>query len=148
MKVTMILADAAQVQSGKLYILGGGWSITGPNPSPSALAVKIEVPWHEANTKHRLSLALQDADGHPFRVPTPQGEAPLVIGGEFEVGRPAGLKPGTPLDAAIAIGIPPLPLAPDSRYVWRLTIDDTSDEGWQVTFTTRAARPQAERRSS
>lgn len=29
MKVTMLLADAATVAEGKLYILGGGWSVTG-----------------------------------------------------------------------------------------------------------------------
>ena len=29
-KVTMMLADAAQAVEGKLYILGGGWSVTGP----------------------------------------------------------------------------------------------------------------------
>ena len=32
MKVTMLLADSAQAIEGKLYILGGGWSITGPDP--------------------------------------------------------------------------------------------------------------------
>jgi len=42
MKVTMLLCDAVQVADGKLYILGGGWSIIG-RPGPSAVAVKIEV---------------------------------------------------------------------------------------------------------
>ena len=37
----MILADSAQVADGKLYILGGGWSITGPDPTPSAVAIKM-----------------------------------------------------------------------------------------------------------
>jgi hypothetical protein len=27
MKLTMLLADAAEAVNGKLYILGGGWSI-------------------------------------------------------------------------------------------------------------------------
>ena len=43
MKVTMMLADSAQVAGGKLYILGGGWSITGPMPCPSAIAVIVVV---------------------------------------------------------------------------------------------------------
>ncbi|HYT79952.1 MAG TPA: sigma factor [Actinomycetota bacterium] len=30
LKVTMMLADAAEVADGKLFILGGGWSVTGP----------------------------------------------------------------------------------------------------------------------
>ena len=33
----MLLADAAQQLGGKLYILGGGWSVTGPQPAPSAI---------------------------------------------------------------------------------------------------------------
>ena len=38
----MLLADAAQVSEGKLHILGGGWSVTGP-PAPSAIALLVEV---------------------------------------------------------------------------------------------------------
>ena len=37
----MMLADAAQAVEGKLYILGGGWSVTGPEPSASAIAAYI-----------------------------------------------------------------------------------------------------------
>jgi hypothetical protein len=41
----MLLADAAQEAAGKLYILGGGWSVTGPQMPPMAIALKIDVPW-------------------------------------------------------------------------------------------------------
>ena len=64
-KVTMLLCDAAQVSDGKLYILGGGWSMTGPDPVPSAVALKIDVDWHEAETSHHWELFLEDADGRP-----------------------------------------------------------------------------------
>ena len=57
-KVTMLLCDAAQVSDGKLYILGGGWSMTGPDPVPSAVALKIDVDWHEAETSHHWELFL------------------------------------------------------------------------------------------
>ena len=77
MKVTMLLADSAQAVGGKLYILGGGWSITGPMPSPSAIALKIEVPWDLAARRHNILLELVDADGQPIRLPTPQGEQPV-----------------------------------------------------------------------
>ena len=36
MKATLLLADAAQAAEGKLYVLGGGWSVTGPGPAPMA----------------------------------------------------------------------------------------------------------------
>lgn len=139
MKVMMLLCDSAQAVNGKLYILGGGWSITGPDPTPSAVAIKIEVPWDESNKRHRLQLALLDSDGKPVTVPTPTGDRPIELGGDFEVGRPAGLKPGTPLDVSMAINVGPLPLKPDSRFVWRLSIDGHSDEDWQLAFTTRPA---------
>ena len=55
----MLLCDAAQVSDGKLYILGGGWSMTGPDPVPSAVALKIDVDWHEAETSHHWELFLE-----------------------------------------------------------------------------------------
>lgn len=141
MKVTMLLADSAQAVNGKLYILGGGWSVTGPGPVPSAIALKIEVPWDRANQRHDLKIALVDGDGHPVQVPTPEGERPLELNSQFEVGRPPGLRPGTPLDVALAVNLGPLPLRPGVRYVWRCVIDDEMDEDWQVAFTTREQQP-------
>jgi hypothetical protein len=137
MKLTMLLADAVQAVKGKLYVLGGGWSITGPEPTPSALAIKVEVPWDEGNRKHRFRLALVDSDGQPITVPTPVGPRPVEFAGEFEAGRPAGLKPGTPLDVVLALNIGPLQLQADSRYVWRMWIDDETREDWEVSFSTR-----------
>src|SRR3546814_16783640 len=72
------LADAAEAVNGKLYILGGGWSITGPDPTPSAIAIKIEVPWDQAKTRHQLKLELFNDDGQPIMVPTPIGEQPEI----------------------------------------------------------------------
>ena len=132
----MLLADAVQAVSGKLYVLGGGWSITGPDPVPSALALKIDVPWDEGNKKHRFRLALVDADGRP--VMAPGGQSAVEVAGEFEAGRPAGLRPGTPLDVVLALNIGPLLLEADSRYVWRAWIDEQTREDWEVGFSTRA----------
>ena len=140
MRVTLILCDAAQAVAGKLYILGGGWSVIGPDPSPMAIAVKIEVPWDQTNSKHNLRLELVDSDGQGF---TPPGEEnPLFVDGSFEVGRPAGVKPGTPIDIPFAVNLGPLPLEPDTRYVWQLSIDGKTDDDWRAGFTTRAARPR------
>ena len=44
MKVTVMLADYAQGADGKLTIVGGGWSVTGPMPVPFAIAVLFQVP--------------------------------------------------------------------------------------------------------
>ncbi len=133
----MLLCDAAQVADGKLYILGGGWSLTGPDPVPSSIALKVDVGWHEADVAHFWVLHLEDADGAPVMVDTPEGAHPVEVRGEFTVTRPTTVLEGTPIDIAIAINIPPLPLAPGSRFTWRLTIDGNSREDWMLGFTTR-----------
>jgi hypothetical protein len=140
-KVTMILADFAEAVNGKLYIMGGGWSITGPRPTPSAIAIKIEVPWTAANSKHEIKLELLDGDYRPVLVPTVGGDAPLIIQGGFEVGRPPGIITGSPLDMPMAFNIPPLTLQSETRYCWRLTINGKSEDDWKVTFSTRPANP-------
>ena len=142
MKVTLLLADAAQAVNGKLYILGGGWSITNPTTDPFAIALKIDVPWSETNRRHTLVLELIDEDGKPAMLPTPTGESPLRIESVFEVGRPPGLKQGTSLDVPLAVNFAPLPLKPNTTYVWKCTIDGASKDDWRLTFTTRAADPR------
>ncbi len=137
MKVTILLADAAEAVNGKLYVLGGGWSIIGPEPAPMAIALKIEVPWDRGNDVHSLQLRLVDADGEPVLAEGPEGEQPIVVDAEFETGRPAGLRPGTPLDFAMAVSFPPLPLTPGERYEWRLSIDGEEAPDWRVAFSTR-----------
>ena len=135
----MLLCDAAQVADGKLYVLGGGWSITGADPAPSAIAIKIEVDWHEATASHHWELFLVDADGHQVSFDSPQGRQLVEIRGDFEVGRPDGIPAGTPIDLPLAINLGPLPLAPGGRYTWRLTVDGETDESWVLGFSTRAA---------
>lgn len=140
MKVTMLLADSAQAVGGKLYILGGGWSIVGPDPTPFAIALQIEVDWTEANQPHALRSELLDEDGRPVLIPTPMGDQPCIINSGFEVGRPPGLRQGTPLTLPIAINMTSIPLRANSRFIWRCTIDDITDENWQVGFSTRPAQ--------
>jgi hypothetical protein len=142
LRATLLLADFVQAVQGKLYIMGGGWSVTGPGPVQMGIAVKFEVPWDQANVQHAFRLTLVDADEQPVRLPGGDGEQAVQVEGQFEVGRPPGLKHGTPLDFAVAVNVPALPLAPDSRYLWRLEIDGESDEDWYVGFTTRQAPPQ------
>ena len=141
----MMLCDSAQVADGKLYVLGGGWSMTGPDPVPSAIALKIDVGWHEADDAHHWELYLEDADGGPVLVPTPDGEHPVEVRGEFTVGRPTDVPEGSPVDVALAVNLGPLPLAPGTRYTWRMAIDGDSHPDWVLAFTTRPGYPRPER---
>lgn len=133
----MMLCDSAQVAEGKLYILGGGWSLTGPDPSPSAVAMKLEIDWNEADRPHHWELFLEDADGHPVMVPGPEGATPIEVRGDLQVGRPEGLAPGSPIDLPLAVAVSPLPLAPGTRYNWRLVMDGEHRPDWMLSFATR-----------
>ena len=138
MKATLLLADAAQVAEGELNLLGGGWNITGPQPVPSALALLIEVPWDRANEQHHVRLELLDADGEPVLVPQEAGEElPLVVEAQFEVGRPVGVKRGSPLNVPLAVNLGPQPLPPNQRFEWRMSINGETAEDWRAAFSTR-----------
>ena len=142
MKATLLLADHAEVADGKLFINGGGWTVIGPAPVPFAIAMYIEVPWDQTNTKHSVVLELLDADGNA--VTPPGGDESIRV--EFpplEVGRPPGVKPGTPLGVPYAVNFGPLGLEPDGRYVWQLSIDGHAADDWRLTFSTRPNGPQA-----
>lgn len=85
----LILADAAQVQGEKLYLLGGGWTMIWAKEFPAqhqmAVAAGILVPWLETNAKHSFRIVVRAEDGTVF----------TDVGGDFEQGRPPGLPPGT-----------------------------------------------------
>ena len=96
----LILADAAQVSSNKLYLLGGGWdrltiASTLPVTHQMAVAAAFRVPWNETNERHDFEIEVTDEDGN--------GVAKL--GGQFEVGRPAGVVPGQDQRTQIAVNI-------------------------------------------
>ena len=96
----LILAEAAQIVGGKLYLLGGGWdrlTINQPMPIAKRLAVaaSFRVPWNETNIRHTFKIEFADADGK---------ELGKVEGG-FEVGRPPGTPPGQDQRTQIAVDI-------------------------------------------
>ena len=134
MRAWMVLADAVQAAEGKLYILGGGWNVYAH--SPFGIALIIEVPWTAANRGHRWQLHLETEDGDPVSFPEAGSIEPIVVGGDFEVGRPAGVPPGSPLNMPVAVTSGPMPLQP-GRYTWRLVIDGESDEDWHLSFDVR-----------
>ena len=137
MKVTLLLADSAQATPppyAKLYILGGGWSYTGPDVAAMAVAVLIEVPWDQTNVRHAFRLELVNDDGRPEVLP---GDGTVRVDGEFEAGRQAGQLAGTPVNIPLAFNFPPLPLEGGRRFQWQFSIDGETREEWQVGFATR-----------
>lgn len=84
----LILADAAQVVGGKLYLMGGGWENVWVNALPTihnfAVAAAFRVPWGETNQRHQVEVEVREDEG------------PVIakVGGPLEVGRPPGLPGG------------------------------------------------------
>ena len=143
MRFWPLLADHAQALNGKLYLMGGGWNLTGPGHVTMALAGVLELEWDEANQPRRLRIELLTEDGQPVAVPTPTGDRPLEIEVNVEVGRPAGARPGTPFNVPVAINIGPMPIPPGGRYVWRFAIDGQTRDDWRLPFSTRATEAPA-----
>jgi hypothetical protein len=117
----LLLCDHAEAINGKLYIMGAAWNVLqAPNqPITIALAIVVKVAWDEAEQSHELLAELLTADGDAVEV---NGEA-VAPSGRFELGRPAGVKPGSTLNMPLAFNLSGLVLD-IGQYEWRLNIDD------------------------
>jgi hypothetical protein len=129
----MMLADAAQVASNKLYVLGGGWErlsiSTGfPVRQRCALALAFSIPWAETNQRHSFSVRLVDEDGK---------EIHRTINGHFETGRPAGLQAGADQRVQVAIDLT-LNLEKEGVFVVETTLAE--QETSRLTFSARQGK--------
>lgn len=117
----MLLCDSAQAIGGKLYVLGGGWSmlVKGQPTANMALAVKLAVPWSRSNERIQIDARLITDSGE--EVVQGEDERAVRAEGEVELGRPPGLRHGTPLDATFVLNFEGLDLAPGG-YVWELRL--------------------------
>jgi hypothetical protein len=117
---TAMVADAATVADGKLYVHGGGWdsiSTTAvPTTHPSmAVALVVEAEWSETHVERDLHVALFDEDDHP-----------LGIGavGKLSFGHPPGLTHGSPVIQPLAITFAGTNFPRVGRYFFKVTIDE------------------------
>jgi hypothetical protein len=118
----MLLCDYAEALNGKLYISGGGWhQISAFQGVTCYVALMIGIPWGATNQRHRMRLTLCTEDGENVHGPT--GED-IEVSGEFEVGRPPGVRAGTNLYNTMALGFQGLPLE-TGRYCFVFEIDGT-----------------------
>lgn len=121
MDVTLLLCDSADEIGGKLYVLGGGWSIGPANvPLNMALAILLIIPWDQANRQFKVQAQLMTDDGEHVEV----GGQQVVNEGLLEVGRPPGTKPGSGLNTPIVLKVNGLVLEPGG-YRWELMVDGT-----------------------
>ena len=96
----LILADAAQVVGGKLFMLGGAWNLHRSGNFPSqfqfSIALSVLVAWDEAGMAHPFTLTIADDAGIPV---VPQ------IQGQFEVGRSEQIPKGTTQRALVSVNV-------------------------------------------
>lgn len=109
----------------------------GPQPTPMAIAIKLDVAWTELEDPHHWELFLEDADGQELIFETPEGPRPIEVRGDFQVGKPPGSIEGAPVSVNLAVNIGPLPFVPGQRFNWKLIVDGVSDEDWVLPFSTR-----------
>lgn len=127
----VILCDsAAPDPSGKMHMLGAGWSATGSPTAPAAVVVLMQIPWDRANERMTAELALVTADGAVVSL----NGSPVQVSNTLEVGRPPGVTAGSPLDVAFHVPLAPMPLPP-GRYAWRLVV---ADRAFSRSFEVRA----------
>jgi len=112
-----LIADAAAVQGGKLYIHGGGWDAIQatalPVVHPSlAIAFVMRVEYSEAMTDIPIVIELLDEDEKP---------AGPRIDGKVRVGHPAMAQPGNPIFVPQAITFNVLQFARYGTYRFRIS---------------------------
>jgi hypothetical protein len=136
----LVLCDAASTDkaTGKINLLGAGWSITGPAIPMSTIAGFIRVPWDEVRGENlSFMLRIVDDAGEVIRPFADNNEA-FRIGGQFTFPDQTELEKAVksvPLNISFAFPLPPLPLKPGSTYRWILEAQD--EEVASVDFTVR-----------
>ncbi|WP_169953775.1 DUF6941 family protein [Microbispora sp. H11081] len=142
MQAFLVLCDAAQHDqvTGKLSMLGGDWSIIGPQISPMTVVVLMRTSWEEAEKAKTFTLNLLDDDGEPVRHGPER--RPIQYNGRLS------LDPGNPLaddkvarmtdiHSNVMVSLGSLPLQPGHRYRW--TFDVEGEEIASVQFAVRSA---------
>ncbi|MGI8610586.1 MAG: DUF6941 family protein [Candidatus Dormibacteria bacterium] len=125
---TALLADAAAVLNGKLYLHGGGWdsiyAAAFPTTQPAmALAFVFRVEYSEALVDIPFVIALVDED---------ENDAGPRFEGKLNVGHPPGMKAGTPLHIPQAMTLNMLQFSKPGQY--RFTIRSGDKELASVPF--------------
>ena len=128
----VVLADFAQAVQGKLTLVGGGWNLHSPRQYPSllpfGLGIGILIPWSETNRRHAMKFVIKKSEGSQL----------IEGGGEFEIGREAGIPPGMTQRAVLGLA-GQIQLQEPGTYEIIVTIE--GDEK-RVSFEARPVPPR------
>jgi hypothetical protein len=112
-----MLADAASVCEGKLFIHGGGWDTVHVGGFPTihprmSLAFVIRLEYSEALVDIPIRVELLDEDESP---------AGIRIDGMLNAGHPAGMQPGSPLFIPQALPMSMLQFTKPGQYRFKVS---------------------------
>jgi hypothetical protein len=120
------LCDHAAVPpDGKIYINGGGVhqlyvSNTQGSLRALFLMVRLAIPWHMLGEQHTVKIRALDLDRRPI------GQIDPLITTPFELGRPAGHRPGDESAINICAELNGLLVSPPMTIHFHLLVDDES----------------------
>lgn len=136
MRVTVLLADSAQADpSGKVHLLGVGWTRTAVPTGPVAIVVLLRMESvDEARLPHHVELELIDGENSPMKFLPGPGTTRVTA--TIEPNPAADIE--LPAVAPIVLQLGPLDLPVDKTLTWRVTVDDKRDDGWTAPFTTHS----------
>jgi len=119
----LILADRAEAVNGKLYMVGGAWDRINmpalPGQAIFDVAIGLLIDYTETNVQHSFELSLEDEDNKVVLGP---------ISGQFEIGRPAGMKPAQ-AQRFVLVMRGPFPIPRAGAFIWTLSVDGRRSEG-------------------
>lgn len=129
MDAYVILSDAAlKDPSGKVGLLGAGWSLTGPKVPPMAVTVFVRIGWEEAGSLRRWALRLLDDQDETVTSPD-EPEARVEFGGHLGLNESTDVVPEeearlVDIQTTLTVTAHALPLEGGRRYRWAFSVDD------------------------
>ena len=117
---TAMLAEAAQVQSGKLFVLGGGFDTITAKERPTVhrtlvVVLVIMVGPDERHRRLEITITLLDEDGQ---------ETGLTAQGQLLVGAPPNLPPGASSTVPIVSPFSNVKFSEPKGYVFSVAHND------------------------
>lgn len=118
---TAMLADAAQVTAGKLFVLGGGYDTITTRQLPArhrgiAVVLVAEVGPGDRNRDLTVTITMRDEDG---------GETGITATGTFRVGTPSTLPAGATSSVPLVTQFNNVPFERAGGYVFTVEHEGT-----------------------
>jgi hypothetical protein len=152
--VTVVIADYIGVDaSGKINVVGGGWTTAGAQPNGFSaaqyLAILVDIASGHVGEEFTLTVALHAADsGETITVPGPSGTAEALRVQQLSRVEAPPAQPGMYVPSSmfsrvqLMVAFPNgLPLAAGRRYSWRVEIDGAGRPDWRADFLVAGPPP-------